>query len=63
MVGSPSSELVEFMVCDIYILLIGSYLEEERVAPGQMSGQLMTGCSLSVVFSKKPGLPFWEIET
>lgn len=59
MVGSPSSELVEFMVCDIYILLIGSYLEEERVAPGQMSGQL---AALFLGFLQEPWLYFWEID-
>ena len=58
MVGSPSSELVEFMVCDIYILLIGSYLEEERVAPGQMSGQL----AALLGFLQEPWLYFWEID-
>lgn len=31
MIGSPSSGLVELMVWDIYTLLIGVYLEGERV--------------------------------
>lgn len=52
MVGSPSSGLVELIVWDIYILLIGSYLEGERVA--QMSGQLLIGCPFSGVFARSP---------
>ena len=38
LIGSLSSGLVERIVWDIYTLLIGLYLEGERVVPGQIQG-------------------------
>ena len=38
LIGSLSSGLVERIVWDIYTLLIGLYLEGERVVPDQIQG-------------------------
>lgn len=62
MVGSPSSGLVKLMVWAIYTLLIGVYLEGERVTPGQMSRQLLIGCPYSGIFLRTLDCLFGKVK-